>query len=254
MPATGLASEPPFRCRYGAMKSLLHTAALCVGLLIAPASVLAAPDADTKADPKDDRTEAPALPADASARQSMRLAGRTLDYTATVGTLPVRDAKGKVIADVVFTAYTMPGKDRPVTFALNGGPGASSVYLNMGAIGPKVVSHHRLVRETGQHDVLQLIELLAQRRIDARVGVAEQIGPPGADAIQPALTRLAVQPHALPAHDGKQRQGMRAGLQMVLHLGAGVPHGGRYATPAPRVGPPRVAGSSTRPTAPRGQR
>jgi carboxypeptidase C (cathepsin A) len=73
----------------------------------------------------------------------MRLAGRTLDYTATVGTLPVRDAKGKVIADVVFTAYTMPGKDRPVTFALNGGPGASSVYLNMGAIGPKVVTFGR---------------------------------------------------------------------------------------------------------------
>ena len=60
------------------MKSLLHTAALCVGLLIAPASVLAAPDADAKPDPKDDKTEAPALPADASARQSMRLAYRTL--------------------------------------------------------------------------------------------------------------------------------------------------------------------------------
>ncbi|WMR47511.1 solute carrier family 23 protein [Stenotrophomonas maltophilia] len=102
--------------------------------------ILAAPAADTKPDSKDDRTDAPALPADASARQSMRLAGRTLDYTATVGTLPVRDEKGKVIADVVFTAYTMPGKDRPVTFALNGGPGASSVYLNMGAIGPKVVT------------------------------------------------------------------------------------------------------------------
>ena len=81
------------------MKSLLHTAALCVGLLIAPTSVLAAPAADTKPDSKDDRTDAPALPADASARQSMRLAGRTLDYTATVGTLPVRDEKGKVIAD-----------------------------------------------------------------------------------------------------------------------------------------------------------
>ncbi|WP_199747385.1 S10 family serine carboxypeptidase-like protein, partial [Corallococcus sp. AB049A] len=59
----------------------------------------------------------------------------------TLKTMPAFfDAKGKVIADVVFTAYTMPGKDRPVTFALNGGPGASSVYLNMGAIGPKVVT------------------------------------------------------------------------------------------------------------------
>ncbi|KAG0737129.1 hypothetical protein G6F24_018071 [Rhizopus arrhizus] len=80
----------------------LAVAALCVGLLIAPASALAAPDAEAKPDPKDDKTEAPALPADASARQSMRLAGRTLDYTATVGTLPVRDAQGKVIADVVW--------------------------------------------------------------------------------------------------------------------------------------------------------
>jgi len=58
------------------MKSLLHTAALCVGLLIAPASVLAAPDAEAKADPKDDKTEATALPADASAPQGTRLAGR----------------------------------------------------------------------------------------------------------------------------------------------------------------------------------
>ena len=34
----------------------------------------------------------------------------------------------------------MEGADRPVTFALNGGPGASSVYLNFGAIGPKRVA------------------------------------------------------------------------------------------------------------------
>ena len=49
----------------------------------------------------------------------------------------MRDKEGKVVGQVVTTAYTMEGKDRPVTFALNGGPGASSVYLNFGAIGPK---------------------------------------------------------------------------------------------------------------------
>ncbi|MEI9903127.1 MAG: hypothetical protein WDN06_03435 [Asticcacaulis sp.] len=40
-----------------------------------------------------------------------------------------------------FTAYTLPnaGPGRPVTFAFNGGPGASSVYLNMGAVGPRHV-------------------------------------------------------------------------------------------------------------------
>ncbi|HEV2680946.1 MAG TPA: peptidase S10, partial [Rhodanobacter sp.] len=52
----------------------------------------------------------------------------------------VRDEKGEITGEVVFTTYTMPGKDRPVTFALNGGPGASSVYLNFGAIGPKKVN------------------------------------------------------------------------------------------------------------------
>ncbi|WMJ68670.1 S10 family peptidase [Stenotrophomonas sp. 24(2023)] len=122
------------------MTSLLRKAALFAGLLLAvPAATWAAdtPHPDKAAA---DATDAPALPADASVKQSIRLAGRTLDYTATVGTLPVRDAQGKTIADVVFTAYTMPGKNRPVTFALNGGPGASSVYLNMGAIGPKIVT------------------------------------------------------------------------------------------------------------------
>ena len=49
------------------------------------------------------------------------------------------DEKGKTIASVMFTAYTVPGASRPVTFALNGGPGAASVYLNLGAIGPKRV-------------------------------------------------------------------------------------------------------------------
>ena len=67
------------------------------------------------------------------------MGGRTVNYDATVGSLPVLDEKGKTVADVMFIAYTVPGAKRPVTFALNGGPGASSVYLNLGAIGPKRV-------------------------------------------------------------------------------------------------------------------
>ena len=49
------------------------------------------------------------------------------------------DKDGKKSGEVVYTAYTMEGESRPVTFALNGGPGAASVYLNLGAIGPKHV-------------------------------------------------------------------------------------------------------------------
>lgn len=80
----------------------------------------------------------PPLPADAHIAQRMRLDGHWLDYRVTVGSLPVRDDKGNKVADVVYTAYTVAGAHaRPVTFALNGGPGAASVYLNFGAIGPK---------------------------------------------------------------------------------------------------------------------
>lgn len=87
----------------------------------------------------EERAPQPPLPGDAHVAQSIQIGGKTLSYTATVGTLPVYGKDGKTSGEVVFTAYTMEGKDRPVTFALNGGPGASSVYLDFGAIGPKHV-------------------------------------------------------------------------------------------------------------------
>ncbi len=109
--------------------------------------VLAGPaSADTGKSSADKKTEPaseiklPPLPAAAHTMQSMDIDGHTLKYKVSVGALPVRDDKGKTVAEVVYTAYTVSdGDKRPVTFALNGGPGASSVYLNLGAIGPKVV-------------------------------------------------------------------------------------------------------------------
>jgi carboxypeptidase C (cathepsin A) len=97
-------------------------------------------DAKTATDAKgDEDLKLPPFPEDKTVKQSIQLGGRTLNYNATVGSLPVLDEKGKKIADVMFIAYTVPGPGRPVTFALNGGPGAASVYLNLGAIGPKRV-------------------------------------------------------------------------------------------------------------------
>jgi carboxypeptidase C (cathepsin A) len=125
------------------MKSFL-SAALAAVLLTAAVSAPPAWAADPpKADAdkgKDDKIDLPAFPADASVKQVTHVAGKTLNYTATVGSLPVRDEKGKKIAEVVFTAYVLDGPrdpKRPITFAFNGGPGAASVYLNYGAIGPK---------------------------------------------------------------------------------------------------------------------
>lgn len=84
-----------------------------------------------------DENKLPPLPPEKSVQQTMVLNGKTLHYTVTVGAYPTRDKTNKVVGQVVVTSYTMPGDNRPVTFALNGGPGGSSVYLNFGAIGPK---------------------------------------------------------------------------------------------------------------------
>ena len=70
------------------------------------------------------------------------LNGKTLSYTATAGRLPLKRADGKTEAEMFFVAYTLDGQDsakRPVTFAFNGGPGSASVWLHMGALGPKRV-------------------------------------------------------------------------------------------------------------------
>ncbi len=104
-----------------------------------PAADAGKPAAGQPGGSKDEEIHLPPFPADKTITQTLQLGGRTLKYQATAGSLPILDEKGKTIASVMFTAYTMPGRDRPVTFALNGGPGASSVYLNLGALGPKRV-------------------------------------------------------------------------------------------------------------------
>ena len=98
----------------------------------------AAKDGENKGEGKEE-LKLPPFPADKTVHQTTTLGGKAIAYDATVGSLPVLDEKGKTIADVMFIAYTVPGANRPVTFALNGGPGAASVYLNLGAIGPKRV-------------------------------------------------------------------------------------------------------------------
>ncbi len=68
---------------------------------------------------------------------------RTLSYTATAGMLPIMNAAGETEADVFFIAYTLdnagPIERRPLMFSFNGGPGSSSVWLHLGALGPKRV-------------------------------------------------------------------------------------------------------------------
>ena len=74
---------------------------------------------------------------------SITIDGKEIIYTATTGTFLLKNENDTAIALIGFTAYTKEGETdfgkRPVTFAYNGGPGSSSMWLHMGALGPKRV-------------------------------------------------------------------------------------------------------------------
>jgi carboxypeptidase C (cathepsin A) len=71
---------------------------------------------------------------------SVTVGGRTIGYTATPGTLTLRDDDGKPIASMFYTAYVADRAkgegERPITFFYNGGPGSASMWLHMGSFGP----------------------------------------------------------------------------------------------------------------------
>ena len=77
-------------------------------------------------------------------QQKLVVNGRTLEYTSTTGMMPLFNPQTKEHeADIFFVAYTLNGvpnkAKRRLTFSFNGGPGSASVWLHMGALGPKRV-------------------------------------------------------------------------------------------------------------------
>jgi carboxypeptidase C (cathepsin A) len=76
-------------------------------------------------------------------QHSATIQGKEIKYTATAGKLIMKSYEGEPKAQMFFIAYTKDGVDdksqRPITFAFNGGPGSSSVWLHLGMLGPKWV-------------------------------------------------------------------------------------------------------------------
>lgn len=76
-------------------------------------------------------------------QHQITIGGKQISYTATAGTLVVKKDDGKPWASMFYTAYTRDGIQdlgkRPITFCFNGGPGAASVWLHLGALGPRRV-------------------------------------------------------------------------------------------------------------------
>ena len=72
----------------------------------------------------------------------IHVGSRVLRYTATTGMMPIRNSENDEIeANIFFVAYTLDnaGPNRPLMFSFNGGPGSASIWLHMGAIGPRRV-------------------------------------------------------------------------------------------------------------------
>lgn len=125
----------------------LRTALLATLLLppATPAAAQARPAADTVR-PAAARVPAAAEDPPVVTSHQVRAGGRVLRYKVTTGYLPLRNEQGGLEASVFFMAYTLDGvadpARRPLMFSFNGGPGSSSVWLHLGALGPRRVEMH----------------------------------------------------------------------------------------------------------------
>ncbi|HLK22451.1 MAG TPA: hypothetical protein VKT81_26075 [Bryobacteraceae bacterium] len=104
-----------------------------------------APDAAAKPAAGSEQFPAPpAVETTSKTKHEITVGGKKLPYSATAGTLVLKKDDGKPWASIFYIAYTRDdvtdSAKRPLTFTFNGGPGSSSVWLHMGALGPKRVA------------------------------------------------------------------------------------------------------------------
>ncbi len=122
-------------------KMLAACAAAALLLLAGPMRARAADKSDGD-DAKKAHAEAPQPESSVTQHQAV-IGGKPIRYTATAGTLVLRNGKDEPVATVGYVAYvqrdTADLARRPITFAYNGGPGSSSVWVHMGALGPRRV-------------------------------------------------------------------------------------------------------------------
>ena len=111
--------------------------------LLAPAALAQPPAQDKPAEKTEEKDKKPPEERISTTRHTITLDGQKVAYTANAGNLVLKDDEGKAKASVFFVAYTRDGvkdpAERPVTFSFNGGPGAASLWVHLGAFGPKRV-------------------------------------------------------------------------------------------------------------------
>ncbi|HKH45992.1 MAG TPA: peptidase S10 [Thermoanaerobaculia bacterium] len=185
--------------------------ALVLALLAAP--LTAQPPAETNAaaaakspdkTPDKNLDKKPA-PEEKSSRthHSITLDGQKIPYTATAGTILLKDDDGTVKATVFSISYTRDGVNdpgtRPVTFSFNGGPGSASLWVHMGAFGPKRV----------ERDPEGMSMKPPGRLVDNDLSILDVTDLVFIDPVDTGYSRTA------PGQDGKQFHGVRQDVESV---------------------------------------
>jgi len=107
---------------------------LLVLLILCSSQALAAEEG------KDKKPETPPEAQTWTTEHQASIGGQSLEYTATAGTMLMKDDDDKPVALIGYTAYVSDDDDkanRPLMFAYNGGPGSASIWLHMGVLGPQ---------------------------------------------------------------------------------------------------------------------
>jgi carboxypeptidase C (cathepsin A) len=139
-------------------------------------------------------------------RHRVTIGGAEIAYTATAGTLLLKEEDGRPKASLFFVSYTRDGvKDlsrRPVTFTFNGGPGSSSVWLHLGTFGPRRVAMDD--EGFGARPPGRLVE-----NAESLLDVTDLV------FIDPVTTGFS---RAVPGEDEKQFHGVRGDIESVGEL------------------------------------
>jgi carboxypeptidase C (cathepsin A) len=180
------------------LPTLLAALALCAAATGQPA-----PKAEGKPEKKAEAKPAELKETLSETRHVLQVGELKLEYKATAGTLVLRDDEGKARASMFFVAYTRTDGDagprRPITFAFNGGPGSSSVWLHLGAFGPRRV----LMKDNG--DPLPP----PYRLVDNESTILDLTDLVFIDPVSTGFSRPA------PGQSGKQFHGVQEDVQSV---------------------------------------
>src|SRR5262245_27381539 len=106
-----------------------------------PADKSAAEKGDKEKEKKDEKKDDEKAPV--VTRHELRMGAKVLKYSVTTGLMPLKNDAGETEANIFFMAYVADrsagAEKRPLMFSFNGGPGSASVWLHLGALGPKRV-------------------------------------------------------------------------------------------------------------------